>query len=169
MESDAPLSREVVTAAFTDYLTFLTTMPLVDEDSLYIPKKGWKTVDAEALRRLGKSDAVYEFLRHMPYIRESALPIAGNSTRQTDYFSKDALRDIVSASDEQLYGAEVELGARPPDVTLDANVVCLTIGGGEEIYLLLDVDTCEYCFSLDELSHNVRQPVKYPRARSISD
>ena len=73
-------SRDIVIAAFKDYFTFLTTTPLVEADSLKVPKKGWKTVDAAALGVLGKTDAVYDFLRQMPHFDQRELRIAGNST-----------------------------------------------------------------------------------------
>lgn len=32
------------------------------------PSAGWETVDSAALRELGKSEAVIELLRHLPYL-----------------------------------------------------------------------------------------------------
>ncbi|KAG9696265.1 hypothetical protein KCU95_g4395, partial [Aureobasidium melanogenum] len=43
--------------------------PYLDESALKIPPaSGWDTVDAEALRALGKTDAVIDLLRHLPYL-----------------------------------------------------------------------------------------------------
>ncbi|KAH0336378.1 hypothetical protein KCU81_g8593, partial [Aureobasidium melanogenum] len=43
--------------------------PYLDESALKIPPaSGWDTVDAETLQALGKTDAVIDLLRHLPYL-----------------------------------------------------------------------------------------------------
>ncbi|KAF1968895.1 hypothetical protein BU23DRAFT_654985 [Bimuria novae-zelandiae CBS 107.79] len=61
-------SRDECIAAIRDYYTFLTTMFM---DSAFIiepPQDGWPNITPEATQGLGKTDAVIDLLRHLPYI-----------------------------------------------------------------------------------------------------
>lgn len=61
-------SRDECIAAIRDYYTFLTTMFM---DSAFIiepPQDGWPNITTEATQGLGKTDAVIDLLRHLPYI-----------------------------------------------------------------------------------------------------
>ena len=66
-------SRTEVIAAIQDLYTFLVKLPYISPDALvFPPAEGWPSVNAEELRHRGKTDEVFELLRHLPYLRAPA-------------------------------------------------------------------------------------------------
>ena len=62
-------SRSDVAVALSAFYEQVVRFPHLDDAALRIPPSaGWETVDSAALRELGKSEAVIELLRHLPYL-----------------------------------------------------------------------------------------------------
>jgi hypothetical protein len=62
-------SHSDVADALTAFYKQVVRFPHLDDAALRIPPSaGWETVDSAALRELGKSEAVIELLRHLPYL-----------------------------------------------------------------------------------------------------
>lgn len=63
------ISQSDVADALTTFYKQVVRFPHLDDAALRIPSSaGWETVDSAALRELGKSEAVIELLRHLPYL-----------------------------------------------------------------------------------------------------
>jgi hypothetical protein len=61
-------SRDETVKAILGFYQHLIKHPYLDESALLIPPpSGWDTIDEEALRAIGKTDAVIDLLRHLPY------------------------------------------------------------------------------------------------------
>lgn len=75
---------------------------------MHLPSaEGWPALhqngrNTNALRRIGKSDVVIDLLTHLAYVDERELPIAGNSTKQIDYFTKRTIKDLIDADEDDL-------------------------------------------------------------------
>lgn len=55
--------------ALTAFYKQVIRHPHLDDTALKIPpNSGWETIDSAALQELGKSEAVTELLRHLPYL-----------------------------------------------------------------------------------------------------
>lgn len=66
-------SREATVAAIKDFYELLIKLPYISPNALVLPpKEGWSGVNAEELRRRGKTEEVIELLRHLPYLRAPA-------------------------------------------------------------------------------------------------
>ena len=62
-------SHSDVADALTAFYKQVVRFPHLDDAALRTPPSaGWETVDSAALRELGKSEAVIELLRHLPYL-----------------------------------------------------------------------------------------------------
>lgn len=61
-------SRDATVAAVRDYYGFLVDMYLPKSQVLQAPDGGWPTITSDAWTGFGKSDEVFELLRHLPYI-----------------------------------------------------------------------------------------------------
>lgn len=62
-------SRDETVKAILTFYQQLIKHPYLDESALKIPPaNGWDTIDTEALRALGKTGAVIDLLRHLPYL-----------------------------------------------------------------------------------------------------
>ncbi|KAG9517115.1 hypothetical protein KCU93_g8861, partial [Aureobasidium melanogenum] len=62
-------SRDETVNAILAFYQQLIKHPYLDETALKIPPaSGWDTIDAEALRAIGKTDTVVDLLRHLPYL-----------------------------------------------------------------------------------------------------
>lgn len=62
-------SRDETVNAILALYQQLIKHPYLDETALKIPPaSGWDTIDAEALRAIGKTDTVVDLLRHLPYL-----------------------------------------------------------------------------------------------------
>ncbi|GAB7348911.1 hypothetical protein MBLNU459_g7601t1 [Dothideomycetes sp. NU459] len=71
--SAAPANREyspeVTVAAITNFYRTFIKLPYVEPGALrFPPDGGWTEVDADELKRRGKTDAVIDLLRHLPYL-----------------------------------------------------------------------------------------------------
>ncbi|KAK8006999.1 hypothetical protein PG989_000989 [Apiospora arundinis] len=64
---DIHYSRDETISAVRQFYTFLSKMYIDESDILEPPEGGWPHV--ENLRCMGKTDEVYELLRHLPYLR----------------------------------------------------------------------------------------------------
>ena len=63
------ISQSDVADALTAFYKQVVRFPHLDDAALRTPPSaGWETVDSAALRELGKSEAVIELLRHLPYL-----------------------------------------------------------------------------------------------------
>ncbi|KAK8043402.1 hypothetical protein PG993_005832 [Apiospora rasikravindrae] len=70
-------NRDRATAAVRSFYVFLATLPrLSAEDIVNPPEEGWLDLTDDYLAPLGKSPAVRDLLRHLPYIRSNG---EGNS------------------------------------------------------------------------------------------
>ena len=66
----ASYSREEVIAAIQDFYELLIKLPYVSPNTLLLPPpEGWSGVNAQELRRRGKTEEVIDFLRDLPYLR----------------------------------------------------------------------------------------------------
>ena len=55
--------------ALTAFYKQIVKHPYLEDAALKIPPStGWETIDSAALQNLGKSDAVIELLKHLPYL-----------------------------------------------------------------------------------------------------
>lgn len=55
--------------ALTAFYKQVIRHPHLDDAALKIPpSSGWETIDSAALRQVGKSEALIEILRHLPYL-----------------------------------------------------------------------------------------------------
>lgn len=62
-------SHSDIVDALTAFYKQVIKHPHLDDAALKIPPSpGWETIDSDALRELGKSEAVMELLRHLPYL-----------------------------------------------------------------------------------------------------
>jgi hypothetical protein len=62
-------SHSDIADALTAFYKQVIRHPHLDDAALKIPpSSGWQTIDSAALRDLGKSEAVIELLRHLPYL-----------------------------------------------------------------------------------------------------
>ncbi|KAK7954800.1 hypothetical protein PG988_015494 [Apiospora saccharicola] len=75
--ADIQYSREETVSAFREFYTFLSKMYIDESDILEPPEGGWPHIDN--LRCMGKTNEVYELLRHLPYLRNKH-PEAENGT-----------------------------------------------------------------------------------------
>lgn len=62
--------RDVLAAELLSLYEFLTTLYLPDDCIKRPPKGGWPSITAERLEFLGKTDAVIDLLKHIPYISQ---------------------------------------------------------------------------------------------------
>ena len=63
-------SRGEIIAAIQEFYELLIKLPYIAPNALVLPpKEGWSGVNAEELRRRGKTEEVIELLRHLPYLR----------------------------------------------------------------------------------------------------
>ncbi|KAI0439038.1 hypothetical protein F4803DRAFT_532815 [Xylaria telfairii] len=63
-------SDEETIAAVHDFYSTIIRLPYVDTDALVLPPpEGWSGVNADELRKRGKTEEVIELLRHLPCLR----------------------------------------------------------------------------------------------------
>lgn len=68
--AETSYSREEVIAAIQDFYELLIKLPFISSKALVLPpKEGWSGVNAQELRRRGKTEEVIGFLQHLPYLR----------------------------------------------------------------------------------------------------
>lgn len=60
-------SREATVAAVQDFIAFATIMYLDETAYESPPSTGWPSITPESMRLFGKTDAVIDLLRHLPY------------------------------------------------------------------------------------------------------
>ncbi|GAM42763.1 hypothetical protein TCE0_044r17035 [Talaromyces pinophilus] len=64
-----PTSREL-TSAITDFYSLVIKLPYIDPTALiYPPSQGWPDINAEELRKRGRTEEVIAILRQLPYLR----------------------------------------------------------------------------------------------------
>lgn len=75
--------------AISDYYRFLTRLPHINPDNLAFPPKphGWQTINETELKARGRPDEAIEFLRHLPYLRNSELPPRSQNNITNDSLS----------------------------------------------------------------------------------
>lgn len=80
-----PTSRELV-SAITDFYKLITKLPYIDSTALIYPpsqkseeQQGWLNINAEELRKRGRTEEVITLLRHLPYLQR---PVSGGSKRE---------------------------------------------------------------------------------------
>lgn len=62
-------SHSEIADALTAFYKQVIRHPHLDDAALnFPPSSGWETIDSAVLRELGKSEAVTELLRHLPYL-----------------------------------------------------------------------------------------------------
>ena len=62
-------SHSDIANALTAFYKQVIEYPCLNDTVLKIPpSSGWETIDSVTLRELGKSEAVIELLRHLPYL-----------------------------------------------------------------------------------------------------
>ena len=67
-------SHAEIVDALTEFYKQLIKHPYMDGTALKIPpSSGWETINFVALRELGKSEAVVELLRHLPYLEAAGI------------------------------------------------------------------------------------------------
>ncbi|KAJ8124180.1 hypothetical protein ONZ43_g35 [Nemania bipapillata] len=63
-------SNEAIIAAVHEFYSAIIRLPYIDTDALVLPPSdGWSDVNADELRKRGKTEKVIELLRHLPYLR----------------------------------------------------------------------------------------------------
>ncbi|KAL1648705.1 hypothetical protein SLS58_001879 [Diplodia intermedia] len=67
------LIRDEVVAELTSYYGFLAGLHIPESAILYPPPGGWPTITKESFASCGKTNAVIDLLRHIPYIEEQPL------------------------------------------------------------------------------------------------
>lgn len=131
--------------AYTAYLKFITVLPHVDTPKIsYPPESGWSDFvkTEQQLRRLGKSQAVIDLLRHIPQADE-AIKIAGNSTIQATWRDSNGIPEqIGEMSDDDAREWFINASDHnPPSCSLNADQITVTYAGEEEINLVVDCVT----------------------------
>ena len=119
-----PYTRDEVVTEVISFYEFLRTMYLPDDAIAYPPVEGWPAITASYLSFLGKSDAIVDLLRHLPYVRREATDpcyliykrCACNDFREADF--EEAARQV---EDRQV------VEPPPKSITLEAYVVCLAV------------------------------------------
>jgi len=128
-------SRDSTVAAITSFYQHLTKHPYLDASALLLPPPtGWTTIDETALRAIGKTEAVIDLLRHLPYLdgKGSGHMIA-YETIPVD-FTVDATALIETI----------------PEFPIPGHCVYITDGSGREGYRLI-IDTEEGVFVMAAL------------------
>lgn len=144
-EPVGPYSRDVAVTAIRSLYVFLAhQLPRLDDGvppSSVIdepPPTGWPDLaDAEALAPLGKTAAVIDLLRHLPYLApddDSGSDLLGPDTRAIRYDGPEARwcfdRGVIEGTLEPVGAGRVP-----------AHVAVLTQGGRDGSWLLLDTET----------------------------
>ncbi|KAI1153162.1 hypothetical protein F4825DRAFT_276611 [Nemania diffusa] len=63
-------SNKEIISALHDFYSATIRLPYIDADALILPPSdGWSDVNADELRKRGKTEGVIELLRHLPYLR----------------------------------------------------------------------------------------------------
>ncbi|KAI1827704.1 hypothetical protein F4861DRAFT_535910 [Xylaria intraflava] len=63
-------SHEEIIAALRKFYSAIIRLPYIDADALVLPPpEGWSGVNADELRKRGKTEGVIKLLRHLPYLR----------------------------------------------------------------------------------------------------
>lgn len=93
-----PRRKELVTQ-LSLYYEFLKTLYLPDNCAKYPPKggDGWSFITAERLAFMGKTDAVIDVLKHIPYITQD---LAALNSERFQIFEKTVCNDYTGASFE---------------------------------------------------------------------
>ncbi|KAI4254998.1 MAG: hypothetical protein LQ352_002782 [Teloschistes flavicans] len=139
-------SLHLTVSAIHSFYTFLTTLPSdITPDSILSPSSGpWPSLTPQYLSPLHKSPTVLTLLTHLPYINENT-PGCIQTAYQTQAidFTGSTVRWSLSRAREREAGIEGLL--EPPLTTskgerviLPEWVVCLSTGGREGSWLLLD-------------------------------
>lgn len=64
-----PTSRDLI-SAITDFYKLVVQLPYVDPTALtHPPSQGWPNINAEELRKRGRTEEVIDLLRQLPYLR----------------------------------------------------------------------------------------------------
>lgn len=79
-----PTSKELISAV-TEFYNFITKLPYVDPTAVLYPpnlesdeQQGWPDINAEELRKRGRTEEVIAVLRNLPYLRS---PVAGKGQK----------------------------------------------------------------------------------------
>ncbi|KAJ8132151.1 hypothetical protein O1611_g1473 [Lasiodiplodia mahajangana] len=92
----ADLNRKIIAAIHEFYCT-IVRLPYIDADALVLPPLGgWSGVNADELRKRGKTEEVIQLLRYLPYLRNP-------SQYRKWMLSPDTL--TISYCDGEMYGA----------------------------------------------------------------
>lgn len=130
-------NRDQTVAAIRSFYTFLAALPrLSADDILYPPEQGWPTLTDAYLASLGKTPAVYDLLRHLPYIRPNGcnnqqIAPATTAISYNDSTTRWTLERGLLDGNLAPCGA----GDVPPHVAV------LTSGSRDGSWLLLDTET----------------------------
>ena len=111
-------SRDKCVAVIRDFYEFLTSMFMDPTFIVEPPPGGWPSIDADAMRELGKTDEVVDLLRHLPYIANnvSAEGLPGCNFYKWTVAIDDLRADKTDAECISLFteGCEDQFGAKLP-------------------------------------------------------
>ncbi|KAK8044239.1 hypothetical protein PG993_004263 [Apiospora rasikravindrae] len=135
---DIQYSRDETISAVRRYYTFLAKVYLNESEIVEPPAGGWPHIDN--LRSMGKTDEVYDLLRHLPYLRETSIetPQAAPSCHFANWREIAQYASLSPASGGDGHGHR--LCSEPPELIdrIPPCVVGLTYGGRENPCFLLD-------------------------------
>lgn len=137
----SPSSRELI-AAITDFYKLVTKLPYISPTALVHPSdQGWPDINAEELRKRGKTEEVISLLRHLPYLRR---PGSGKS-RKGWMIGPDT--HAIAYCDGEVYEEELDrIQPTPGHCIWVANAADAEHGTA----LLLDVENSGFLFDDEE-------------------
>jgi len=135
-------SRELI-SAITDFYKLITQLPHIDTTALVHPSsQGWPDINAEELRKRGRTEEVIAILRQLPYLR---CPDSGKS-RNGWMIGPD--NHAIAYCDGQVYDEGLDrIQPTPGHCIWLANAADTEAGAA----LLLDVENCELLFHENQL------------------
>ncbi|KAF9873004.1 hypothetical protein CkaCkLH20_09514 [Colletotrichum karsti] len=148
-------SRDAVVNCLTRHYELLVRMGYMDASVVQLPPvtTGWSDAElrVDALRAMGRSEAVIDLLRHIPYLRES-----DNGDAQEIYSETFPLRYLrdgrwfgTASADDFANTPLLDLGFAPFDGPVPAGMVSLT-HADEGIWWLVDTDEgCIYPYGTE--------------------
>lgn len=141
-------SRDATVLAFRDYYQFIVDIYLDDVEIIEPPEEGWPSFSPEFQQLFGKSDAVIDLLRYLPYIRSEVpggkwYPCHGSPDcywADWQFLAQDVLGEDEKTTGISTTTVKENFNALTEGSLSDipAHVVGLTFGGREHTVLLLD-------------------------------
>lgn len=131
-------SREL-TSAITDFYKLITELPYISPTALAHPSdQGWPDINAEELRKRGRTEDVISLLRHLPYLRR---PDSGKSKKKGWMIGPDT--HITAYCDGEVYDEELDrMQPTPGHCIWLANAADTEDGAA----LLLDIENSRLLF-----------------------